>query len=233
MSFFFAGFFRRLTLIILQFSKVRSVLGFFSEDFSQRTLEWESGVFWEDFSSQKCPKYWPENGEEKSSPCLRFFFSEFYFCYGTSFPDSEGFGHRTPRFVVDVFSLVTGVRFCMDLFMKIREFFLRFFRDSGAAVFGSVFSFSSSSFFFPLSSLGVGLGSPFFLLFVCWQEDRGLHRQVRRCICWPLHFFSPLLSLPWPAPLSLALFFFCFFFLSFSLSLSLSLFFCLSLSCLH
>ena len=59
--------------------KVLSVLGFFSEGFSERTLEWESGVFGVVFLVTKMPVLRPENGKEKVLPVFSFFF---YFCYG-------------------------------------------------------------------------------------------------------------------------------------------------------
>ena len=95
------------------------------------------------------------------------------------------------------------------------------------------FCFFSSFFFFPLSSLGVGLG--LFLFFppppLCLQVWRGRRRQVLRCIpsCHVFSFSSFLFSLPGPAPLSLPR-------LSLPLSLSLSLSLLspsLSFSCMH
>ena len=127
---------------------------------------------------------------------------------------AEGFGQRTPCVVLAVFLLVPGARFCRVLFMQIREFFFSpFFRTLGLR-FPVRFFFSSFSFFFPLSSLGVGLGLFLFFPPLCLQDCRGGRRQVRRSIAHAMFFFFSSLC-PAGPPLPFP-------FLSLSLSLSLA-----------
>ena len=176
-----------------------------------RTLEGSPGFFGEDFFAQKCPLCGPETAKKESSPFLSLGFGVLFLLRRVL---SEGFVQRTPCFVVDVYSLVLGVRFCMVFFMRIREFFLRRFRASGLLFPGSALLLSSSSFFFPLSPLGVGLGFFSLLLCVCPQDLVVLRRQVRHCT-WPaccspsLSFLSARAGSPLPPSLcSFSLFFF-------------------------
>ena len=132
---------------------------------------------------------------------------------------------RTPCFVVEEFSLVLGVRFCMAFLIRIREFFLRRFRASGAVVSG----FGSSSFLFllllpPFSSWG-RLGSLFFSPSCVLAGPQRLGgRQVRaEHGTWHvfLLFFFSLCPGRLPSPLPCL-------FLSFSLSI-----FSVFLACKH
>ena len=100
---------------------------------------------------------------------------------------------------------------------------LRFF-------FGSRLSLllSSSSFFFPLSSLGAGSGFVLSFCALALQDHFVRRRQVRRATCHvSLVFFCFLSARAGPPSPSLALFSF-----SFSLSLFLSFSLCF-LSCMH
>ena len=166
----------------------------------------------------KNPFVRPENSEKRSSPFPRFFWSSIFV---------------TARFCGGFWAMNSVI--CVGgvfVWFWVRVFVWIYLPESGSSCFfavlgtlgplfrGPVLLLFSSSFFFPLSSLGVGLGSPSSLLCVC-RQDTARSRKAGLCItCIALFlFFSPLSALA--GPLSLALFFFfsLFFFSSASLSL--------------
>ena len=155
LSVFSADVFRRLSLFILRFSKVLSVLSFFSESFAQRARNWESGVFWVLVWALKCPCFASRRRRKKSSPFLSLVFSEFYFCYGCVFAPPWTWATNSVLCVVCVAFIFRCIRVrvfhgftCLLLGISLSPFF----RDSGAAV-------SPSSFF--LLSSSSSLSSPF------------------------------------------------------------------------
>ena len=114
LSVFFAEFF--LKTVPPHFAVFQSsvCLRFLSEGF--RNELWNgSPVFFlgGGFLSQKCPFCVPKTAKRKVIPVLGFFWS-FIFLMARFY---GGFGQRAPCFVMTVFSLVLGVRFCLVLFM--------------------------------------------------------------------------------------------------------------------
>ena len=154
---FFLGIFLwRLSPIILRFFKVLSVLGFFSEGFSERALEWESGVLGDVFLVTKMPVLRPENSKEKILPVLGFFRSSIFvtarFC-GGFWATSSGicigcvFAGSGSAFLYGFSYLIQGVLVsCCS-------------RDSGAVVSGFVCSSLLFLLLLPPFFLGAGLGS--------------------------------------------------------------------------
>ena len=89
---------------------------------------------------------------------------------------------RTPCSDVPAFSLVLGARFCMDLLMRIREFFFRRFRAS--AFLGAILGSRASPSGILLELLGAGLGASSFSSVVrhsgqrtpfSWSRESGIH----------------------------------------------------------
>ena len=224
LSVFFAEFFWRLSPFILRFCRVLPVLGFLSEGFSQRALEWESGVFW----GSKTPFFRPENGEWKVLPFLAFLFGVVLLLRIVS---GRVLGHELRVLYWRCFCSVLGVRFCMDFSICYREFFVSPF--SGTRV-------SSFFLFLPLLLLLLlfwALWGPawaplrFLLLFAMQDNGHPLPVQAGAAFMFSVLFFFCLLcpgrppspSFP-PSALSLSL----------SLCLSLSLYLsALSLLCMH
>ena len=218
LSVFSGNFFWRLSLFILRLFQSSLCLRFFSEGFSERTLEWESGDFGKVFWAQKCPFLRPENGKNKVLPFLGFFRSSIFV---------------TARFLRKVLGSELRELYWMCFrWFRVCVFVWFYLSDSGSSCFFAVLgtlgplfrgSFSlSSSFFFPLSFLGPAWGLFLSLLCACCQDHLASSRQVRLSTCFFACCLFFLFSLPGSAPLSLAL------------SFSLSLFFLsLSLACIQ
>ena len=225
LSVFSGNFFWKLSFFILRLFQSSLCLRFFSEGFSERTLEWESGDFGKVFWAQKCPFLRPENGKNKVLPFLGFFRSSIFVTarfYGR-------FWAVNSESCIGCVSAGSGCAFLYG-FTYLIQGVLVFFAVLGTL--GPRFrgSFSlSSSFFFPLSFLGPAWGLFLSLLCACCQDHLASSRQVRLSTCFFACCLFFLFSLPGSAPLSLALS------LSFLLSLSffLSFFLSFSLSLLH
>ena len=71
---FFGRFFWRLSPSFCGFFRVRSVLGFFLEDFLLRTLEWEFGVFLGMIFGSKNARFSSQKRRKKVLPFLGLFF---------------------------------------------------------------------------------------------------------------------------------------------------------------
>ena len=109
---FFQGiFFWRLSLFILRFFKVLSVLVFFFGGFFATNFGMGVRGFCGGFLGPKTPFLRPENGERKVLPFLALFFGVVLLLRIVS---GRVLGHELRVLYWRYFCLVEGVRFCMD-----------------------------------------------------------------------------------------------------------------------
>ena len=90
------------------FFRVLSVLGFFSESFSQRALNWASGVFGFCLGLEM-PLFFVQKTAKKVLPFLGLFFRSSIFV--TARFSGEGFGQRAPCFADGCFFVGSGCAF--------------------------------------------------------------------------------------------------------------------------
>ena len=166
------------------------------------------------FLSQKCPLCSPKTATRKVLPFLALVFGVLFFVTARF---SGGFCATNSVFCRGGVFVGFGRAFLYGLFTRLREFFFRRFRASGAVVSGPAFLFfsplpHSSS---PFLLLGPAWAALLFFCAPCCQDCRR-RRQVRRSIAHAMLLFFFLLSLPGRPHSPFPSFF------SFFLSLSLS-----------